>query len=146
MKSCLNEDTLLSIGRALEWDLEEGLRHLHGCDRCGDTLADLRNLDRLLDRREAVDPELTARVMTALEAEMAAEAFAAVLRRTPVAARWIRFVAAATTALVTLVVAAALQGNDPVAVWPAFLLALLAGAAAAAAGERQHRPSVATTA
>jgi hypothetical protein len=133
----LNEDTLLSIGQALEWDLEEPLRHLHGCARCQETLAGLRELNRVLDRRETVDPELTARVMTALEEEMAAEAFAAVPRRTPEADRWIRIVAAATMAFMTLAVAAAMQGAGTIAVWPALLLALLAGAAAAVAGERQ---------
>jgi hypothetical protein len=55
-----------------------------------------------------------------------------------VAERWIRFVAAATMAFVTLVVAAALQNDGTVALWPALLLALLAGAAAAAVGEREH--------
>lgn len=142
MKSCLDEDTLLSIGHALEWDLEEPLRHLHACARCRETLADLRELNRVLERRETVDPALTARVMTALEGEMAAEVFAAVPRRRPVAERWIRFVAAATMALVTLAVAAAMHGAGTIAVWPALLLALLAGAAAAVVGERRQRSPV----
>jgi hypothetical protein len=70
---------------------------------------------------------------------MAAEAFAGVARTAPAAERWVRFVAAATMAFVTLAVAAAMQGAGTIAVWPALLLALLAGAGAAAVGERRYR-------
>lgn len=146
MNSCLSEDTLLRIGEALDWELEEPLRHLHHCGRCRETLADLRELSRVLERREGMNPALTARVMTALEAEMAAEALVAVPHGMPASERWIRFVTTATMAFVAIAVAAAMQSGGTIAVWPALLLALLAGAGAATLGERGQRSPVSLSA
>lgn len=141
MNSCLHEDSLLTIGQALEWEVDEGLRHLHDCERCKKMLEDLSGLNRLLKGQEPIDPKIMDRVTGALEREMAAEKMANQPLASPVAERWIRFLASATIAFVIMMVAAALRGEGATAIWTAALLALLAGAAAGVIGDRGQRYS-----
>ncbi|MCH7475723.1 MAG: hypothetical protein IIA27_13775 [Gemmatimonadetes bacterium] len=56
MNRCLDEDTLVSLGAALDWDPDEGLRHVVDCQSCQQQLRQLSQLHR--DLTEEMKPRL----------------------------------------------------------------------------------------
>ena len=54
MNRCLDEDTLVSLGAALDWDTDEGLRHVVECRSCRQQLRQLSELHR--DLTEELEP------------------------------------------------------------------------------------------
>ena len=72
MSSCLDSDTLASIGQALEWDIEEPLRHLLECDTCRESVAILAGAQRVLAQEAPADPALVDRIMNTMTEPVAA--------------------------------------------------------------------------
>ncbi|HUF27860.1 MAG TPA: hypothetical protein VMM18_12870 [Gemmatimonadaceae bacterium] len=66
MIECLDSDKLLTIGQALDWDVESGLRHLEHCDECRARLEGLRLTREALVETEDVEPEAIRRISAAL--------------------------------------------------------------------------------
>lgn len=139
MNRCLQEDRLVDIGHALDWEVEAGLRHLQNCASCAAMLADLQELRDVLAQQERVTPELLTQMMNAIETEAAREE-SIVRVRLPVSIEGgIRFVASTVIVFVIVSVTVALQIPDAVALWPALLMAIAVGTAAAVAGDRPRR-------
>lgn len=65
MKSCLDVDTLTSVGQALDWDVAL-LDHVHGCDECRAQLAVLQTTRALLTDEEPVRTDFADSVMAAI--------------------------------------------------------------------------------
>jgi hypothetical protein len=65
MKSCLDLDTLTSVGQALDWDVVQ-LDHVHGCDECRAQLEVLKTTRALLTEEESVRPGFADGVMAAI--------------------------------------------------------------------------------
>ena len=66
MKSCLDPDTLTSIGQALDWDVAQ-LDHVHGCTECRAQLEELAGARAHLSHEEPVRPGFADGVMAAIE-------------------------------------------------------------------------------
>jgi hypothetical protein len=65
MKSCLDIDTLTSLGQALDWDMTQ-LDHVHGCEECHAQLEELKTTRALLAEEESVRPDFADGVMAAI--------------------------------------------------------------------------------
>ena len=70
MKSCLDLDTLTSIGQALDWDVDQ-LSHVSECADCRGRLEQLAGIRADLSREQPVRPGFSAGVMAAVEVEAA---------------------------------------------------------------------------
>lgn len=68
MTACLNADTMVAIGDALQWEVPEGLRHLEACEECRAQLEVLRLTRAGLFDSEPVDGAVLARISGALSA------------------------------------------------------------------------------
>ncbi len=65
MKSCLDLDTLTSVGQALDWDVAQ-LDQVHGCDECRAQLEVLKTARALLTDEEPVRPDFADGVLAAI--------------------------------------------------------------------------------
>lgn len=65
MKSCLDVDTLTSVGQALDWDIAR-LDHIHGCAECRVRLEELKTTRALLTDEAPVRPDFADGVMAAI--------------------------------------------------------------------------------
>ncbi len=98
MKSCLDLDTLTSVGQALDWDVGL-LDHIHGCDECRAQLEELKTARALLADEEAVRPDFADGVMAAIEQRATQE------QRAKAWIAWLNPVLAGMTAVVVAWVA-----------------------------------------
>ncbi len=98
MKSCLDLDTLTSVGQALDWDVGL-LDHIHGCDKCRAQLEELKTARALLADEEAVRPDFADGVMAAIEQRATQE------QRAKAWIAWLNPVLAGMTAVVVAWVA-----------------------------------------
>ena len=74
MSRCLETDTLVSVGAALAWNTEEGLRHIAECEACREQLHELAALRGDLARVMEPATGFTDRVMDSIDARSAAPA------------------------------------------------------------------------
>lgn len=98
MSQCLETDALLTVGDALDWKVEDGLRHLQDCETCRAELEALRIAHAGLADVEPVGADAIRAVTDAVHAAAARE-------RTQMHARarllqWVEPVLAGVTALV----------------------------------------------
>ncbi len=121
MSSCLDSDTLASIGQALEWDIEEPLRHLLECDTCRESVAILAGAQRVLAQEAPADPALVDRIMNTMTEPVAA---ATGQPRTATAV-WLLNGGMAALTVLAVVGAAALQTGGPPPGWAAVGAALV---------------------
>ncbi len=68
MNRCLDGDTLVSLGAALDWDTDEGLRHVVDCQSCQHQLRQLAELHRDLTEEIKPRPGFTDDVMRSIGA------------------------------------------------------------------------------
>lgn len=66
MNRCLDEDTLVSLGAALDWDTDEGLRHVVDCQSCQQQLRQLSELHRDLTEEMKPRPGFTDDVIRSI--------------------------------------------------------------------------------
>ncbi len=66
MNRCLDLDRLVSIGSAVDWQVDELLDHLHDCTSCREELGRLQSVHGALSAEEAPRPELVDDVMADL--------------------------------------------------------------------------------
>lgn len=124
MSSCLDSDTLASIGQALEWDVDKPLRHLLECDTCRESVAILAGAQRVLAQEAPADPALVERIMNSMTEPVAA----ATGQPRAVTAVWLLNGGMAALTVLALAGAAALQTGGSPPGWAAV------GGAVAAAG------------
>jgi hypothetical protein len=73
MTNCPGTDALATIAGALEWDVEQGLKHLSSCEACSEELRALRDVRVAYDEREAVPESVVSRIGSAIDAVAARE-------------------------------------------------------------------------
>ncbi len=73
MTDCLDSDTLIAVGQALDWNVDEPLDHLGACTSCRASLATLAATRQALAREEPVDADLVDRIMRQLPVHQAEE-------------------------------------------------------------------------
>ncbi|HEY0305854.1 MAG TPA: hypothetical protein VGC44_12860 [Longimicrobiales bacterium] len=73
MTNCPGADALATIAGALEWDVEQGIKHLSSCEVCGEQLRALRAVRVAYDVREDVPASVVARIGDAIGAAAARE-------------------------------------------------------------------------
>ncbi len=66
MNRCLDGDTLVSLGAALDWDTDEGLRHVVDCQSCKQQLRQLAELHRHLTEEIKPRPDFTDEVIESI--------------------------------------------------------------------------------
>jgi hypothetical protein len=64
---CLDADAILALGHALDWKVEEGLRHLRTCGDCRAQLETLQRTHEELTASTPVDPKTLQRISAALQ-------------------------------------------------------------------------------
>ena len=67
MNRCLDGDTLVSLGAALDWDIDEGLRHAVDCQSCQQQLRQLSELHRDLTEEMKPRPGFTDEVIRSID-------------------------------------------------------------------------------
>lgn len=67
MSHCLDTDTLVSLGAALDWDTEGPLRHLSECKTCQEQLGHLASIHNDLAAETEPEPGFTDRVLRTLD-------------------------------------------------------------------------------
>jgi predicted anti-sigma-YlaC factor YlaD len=73
MSDCPGTDALATIAGALEWDVDEGVKHLTSCDACREQLRALRDVYVAYEASESVPEHVLARVGSAVAHEAARE-------------------------------------------------------------------------
>jgi cation transport ATPase len=101
MKDCLSTDAIVAIGEALDWNVMEGLHHLHSCEECRAQLETLKLAHSVLVETETVDADVLQRVTAAVNAAAAKEQRQA--QRPERRALWWEAILAGVTALIVLV-------------------------------------------
>ena len=66
MNHCWDEDRLVSLGAALDWDTDEGLRHVVDCRSCQQQLRELSELHRDLTEEMKPRPDFTDDVIRSI--------------------------------------------------------------------------------
>ncbi len=66
MNRCLDGDTLVSLGAALDWDTDESLRHVVDCHSCQQQLRQLSELHRDLTEEMKPRPGFTDEVIRSI--------------------------------------------------------------------------------
>ncbi len=66
MNRCLDLDRLVSIGSAVDWQVDELLDHLHDCNNCREELGRLASVRGALGAEETPRPEFVDDVMADL--------------------------------------------------------------------------------
>jgi predicted anti-sigma-YlaC factor YlaD len=130
MSACPNEDLLLRIGAAVDWDVEGTLRHVSRCARCAETLAELGTLRAMLTEAHAPDPGFSDEVMRTIEAEERAPIAVTAALRARLPLTPLRYLCATVIAFAVLMVGGGVQGGAATPAGPALAMALLAGLAA----------------
>jgi predicted anti-sigma-YlaC factor YlaD len=69
MRACPETDAIVTIARALDWDVAEGLRHLQACGECRATIDALQLTRSALAETEAIDDATLARISALVRAE-----------------------------------------------------------------------------
>ena len=100
MSNCPDADAILTIGDALGWDVEDGLRHLQTCDDCRAQMDALRIAHAGFAESEAVDDAVLRRVTGAIDAVATREAERG--QATNVLVQWLEPILAGVTALITV--------------------------------------------
>jgi hypothetical protein len=100
MSRCPDTDTILTIGDALHWDVQEGLRHLQTCEDCRSQIDVLRLAHAGFADAEAVAPAVLQSVSGAVATAAARDRERR--RTTDVLAQWIEPILAGVTALITV--------------------------------------------
>ena len=62
MTNCPGTDALATIAGALEWDVEQGIKHLSTCETCARNLHALRSVHDTYDVREEVPETVLTRI------------------------------------------------------------------------------------
>ena len=73
MNHCLSTDAILTIGDALGWDVQDGLRHLQTCEECRAQLEVLRLARDGFVETEPIDAAVLGRIATAVSAAARSE-------------------------------------------------------------------------
>lgn len=68
MTHCPGTDALATIAGALEWDVEQGIKHLSSCESCASNLHALRSVHDTFDVREEVPESVVAGIRAAISA------------------------------------------------------------------------------
>ena len=66
MTSCPGTDALATIAGALDWDVEQGIKHLSNCESCASNLDALRSVHAGFDVREEVPENVVANIAAAI--------------------------------------------------------------------------------
>jgi predicted anti-sigma-YlaC factor YlaD len=69
MRGCLDRDALVTLGAALDWEIEERLRHLAECESCRAELKRLATVHSVLGEELQPAPGFADRVLHALRVE-----------------------------------------------------------------------------
>jgi hypothetical protein len=102
MSECPDTDAIATIGSALRWNVQEGLRHLQTCDDCRDRIDVLQATHAAFTVVEAIDDAVLARIPAALSAEARSERTRTrTIRRRAAVAEALLAGAAAPIALIT---------------------------------------------
>ena len=120
MSSCLDTDTLATIGQALDWNLDESLRHLLECEPCRESVAALASVQRTLAHEEPAAPVLVERIMSLM-----AEPVATSTERPRSNAIWLLNGGMAALTVLAVAGGAALQTGAPPPGWAAVGAALV---------------------
>ncbi len=127
MTGCLDTDAKVAIGNALDWDVQEGLRHLEHCEDCQTELEVLRLARMGLLESAPVDAAVVRRVAGAVRGAAGAERQHALFRE-----RWMRAGEAVVAGLTAVIIA--ISSNAPVDSVAALLVAFGSGAGLLLAG------------
>jgi glycerol dehydrogenase-like iron-containing ADH family enzyme len=73
MSKCPGTDALTTIASALEWDVEQGLRHVNTCPECAEQLRALQLTHQAYEEGEEVSPVEVNSIVAALADARAAE-------------------------------------------------------------------------
>lgn len=73
MSECPDTDAITTIGSALNWNVQEELRHLQTCDDCRDRIDVLQATHAAFSAVEAIGDAVLARIPAALGAEARSE-------------------------------------------------------------------------
>ena len=73
MKECPNIDSLTTIGAALDWDVDNHLRHLISCQHCAEQLRLLQSTHHSFAIEETVSDDVVAKIAHLMSAEAAHE-------------------------------------------------------------------------
>jgi hypothetical protein len=129
MKLCPEADALVTIGGALEWDVDHGLRHLQSCADCRDRMQLLQSVHTAFAPEETLDEVTIARLEAAVQG--AAHAEHAATQRTRRRVHVVEVLLAAVAAPVAL-----LSSGIPIGSNAAVLATAAMGAAFVAFGSR----------
>ena len=121
MSRCLDTDTLATVGQALEWDIDEPLRHLLECEACRVSVAALAGVQQALAQEAPADQELVQRIMNT----MAEPGPAPADRPFPAKTVWLLNGAMAAITVLAVAGAAALRTGAPAPSWAAVGAALV---------------------
>jgi hypothetical protein len=121
MKACPYTDQLVTVLQALEWQGEDGLRHLLSCGHCRERMALVRDTHAALAQTEPLEETAVAGVLAALRAEQSRQQQ---LRAMP--ARW-GVLAEAMLAALTIPAVLLTSGARPEPVWLAVVAVLSFG-------------------
>jgi hypothetical protein len=66
MSQCLSADAIVSIGDALQWDVQQGLQHLQACEECRAQIDALRLTRSSFAEAEPVDEGVLRRITAAV--------------------------------------------------------------------------------
>jgi hypothetical protein len=136
MTECLEADTLVALGEALDWTTEEGLEHLLTCDVCRDQLRSLARLHGVLSEEIAPAEGFTDQVVGGLRL---AQAISPVQR----GRRLIGILNAALAGITAFfVVALAVSSASGMTMGPSVALVSAAAAAATLWWNRARRPAL----
>ena len=67
MNGCLDSDTLVALNEALDWKVEDALRHVMACGDCQEQLRRLATLHGVLNDQLAPPPGFAERVVLGLQ-------------------------------------------------------------------------------
>ena len=124
MNGCLDSDTLVALNEALDWKVEDALRHVMACEDCQDQLRRLAMLHGVLNDQLEPPPGFTERVVLGLQLS---EQIIPSARRWPFVGLLNAVLASATT---FFAVALSAGGTSPVTLGvPAILVSVAAATA-----------------
>ena len=124
MNGCLDSDTLVALNEALDWKVEDALRHVMACEDCQDQLRRLAMLHGVLNDQLEPPPGFTERVVLGLQLS---EQIIPSARRWPFIGLLNAVLASATT---FFAVALSAGGTSPVTLGiPAILVSVAAATA-----------------
>ncbi len=127
MNGCLDSDTLVALNEALDWKVEDALRHVMACGDCQEQLRRLAMLHGVLNEQLAPPPRFAERVVLGLQLS---EQILPSARRWPFIGLLNAVLAGVTTFFAVALSAGGTGGTSPVTVGVPVILVSVAAATA----------------